>query len=152
MSRRRRGLIIIAALTIVLVLGALASALMVVHGTTFRAQTTGRAEAQAALAAHGALEVVRQEGVAAQAHAGEVTFADGVVVFSTEEARGGRRVTLEARFRARGDIAVRRRFEAVLEETGEGAKVVSWEEVFGPPGPPSQADWPSSVDGDEPSE
>lgn len=135
--KRRRGLIIIAALVIVLVLGALASSLMVVHGTTFRAQTIGRAQAQAALAARGALEVVRQEGPAGQAPAGEVSFTDGVVVFSTEELRGGRRVTLEARFRTRGDIAVHRRFEAVLERGPEGSKLVSWQEVFGPPGPSS---------------
>lgn len=137
MNRRRRGLMIIAALLIVLVLGALATALVVLHAATYRAETIGRARSQAALAARGALEVVRHQGLTPQAQAGEILFANGVVTFSCEDSRGECHVLLDARFRTRGDLPVRRRFRAALEKTPEGAKLVSWEEVFGPAEPSS---------------
>lgn len=134
-SRSRRGFVLIISLVIILSIGALAASVVAIHTATQREQTAGRARIQAALAARGAMEMVRGRGASPRTEAGETLFGNGRVLCRTTQSDGKLRVLLDTRFETEGGQHVRRRFEAVLATRDGEMKLVLWRELPAPPEP-----------------
>ncbi|MFH0965056.1 MAG: hypothetical protein V2A58_13735 [Planctomycetota bacterium] len=127
---------IIATLTVVLIVGALASAVVALHVAVFRRETIGRARAQAALAARGGLEVARHAIATGEMGEREIAFSNGTVKLGINAEKGRYRVAAAAAFESEDGVEVRRTFEAVLLQTDSGLKLVGWEEL---PASPDEA-------------